>query len=1104
MYTFMLIVLYFSTECIVQSQSEIYSLNYIYTALSKPVELPGIHEFTAMGLLNDKQIDYYDSVDKKKIPKQDWMREKLPADYWEKGTQSRKSKEQWFKVNINILMDRMGHNNTDVHVLQWKHGCEIDKQPDGTLKFIKGTDQYSYDGDDFLAFDFATMQWVAPVDQALPTKRKWDGVQILNQYTKGYLEKECVDWLSKFMEYGDKELSSTDPPPNISVFAKKATPAGNVRLTCMATGFYPKDVIIHIKKNGVQLTEDDGVQSDGVLPNNDDTYQIRISVQIPEADKEMYECSVSHTTLNESIVKKWGAGKSGALPPPGIQTPLNGNGNGATNSNMTTTPMTMDGASGISSDSGKYEDGSSNSSDSGQGSQKEKSSDGASEEEVKTPMLPNGKIYSLNYIYTALSKPVELPGIHEFTAMGLLNDKQIDYYDSVDKKKIPKQDWMREKLPADYWEKGTQSRKSKEQWFKVNINILMDRMGHNNTDVHVLQWKHGCEIDKQPDGTLKFIKGTDQYSYDGDDFLAFDFATMQWVASVVQAVPTKRKWDGVQILNQYTKGYLEKECVDWLSKFMEYGDKELSSTDPPPNISVFAKKATPAGNVRLTCMATGFYPKDVIIHIKKNGVQLTEDDGVQSDGVLPNNDDTYQIRISVQIPEADKEMYECSVSHTTLNESIVKKWGAGNSGALPPPGIQTPLNGNGNGATNSNMTTTPMTMDGASGISSDSGKYEDGSSNSSDSGQGSQKEKSSDGASEEEVKTPMLPNGKIYSLNYIYTALSKPVELPGIHEFTAMGLLNDKQIDYYDSVDKKKIPKQDWMREKLPADYWEKGTQSRKSKEQWFKVNINILMDRMGHNNTDVHVLQWKHGCEIDKQPDGTLKFIKGTDQYSYDGDDFLAFDFATMQWVASVVQAVPTKRKWDGVQILNQYTKGYLEKECVDWLSKFMEYGDKELSSTDPPPNISVFAKKATPAGNVRLTCMATGFYPKDVIIHIKKNGVQLTEDDGVQSDGVLPNNDDTYQIRISVQIPEADKEMYECSVSHTTLNESIVKKWGAGNSGALPPPGIQTPLNGNGNGATNSNMTTTPSHGSQKARSSDGASEEEVKMPMLLNGSG
>ncbi|XP_029587655.1 major histocompatibility complex class I-related gene protein-like [Salmo trutta] len=296
-------VLCFSLECICQSDT--YSLSYIYTALSKPVDLPGIHEFTAMGLMNNKQIDYYDSVSKKKIPKQDWIREKLPADYWEKGTQSRKSKEQWFKVNVDILMKRMRHNNTDVHVLQWKVGCEIDQQSDGTLKFIKGIDQYSYDGDDFLAFDDVTMQWVAPVDQALPTKRKWDGVQILNQYTKGYLEKECVDWLSKFMEYEDKEFSWADSPPKVYAFAKKAKTAGHVQLTCMATGFYPKDVVMHIKKNEVLLTKHDGVQSAGVLPNDDETFQIRMSVQIPEADKETYECYVHHRALKEPIVVKW-------------------------------------------------------------------------------------------------------------------------------------------------------------------------------------------------------------------------------------------------------------------------------------------------------------------------------------------------------------------------------------------------------------------------------------------------------------------------------------------------------------------------------------------------------------------------------------------------------------------------------------------------------------------------------------------------------------------------------------------------------------------------------------------------------------------------------
>ncbi|RXN13004.1 H-2 class I histocompatibility Q10 alpha chain-like protein [Labeo rohita] len=92
--------------------AEKHSLYYIYMALSKPVDLPGIYQFTAMGLLDDRQIDYYNSKDQRKIPKQDWIKEKMQQDYWEKSTQSRKSKEQWFNVNIDILMKRMGHNES--------------------------------------------------------------------------------------------------------------------------------------------------------------------------------------------------------------------------------------------------------------------------------------------------------------------------------------------------------------------------------------------------------------------------------------------------------------------------------------------------------------------------------------------------------------------------------------------------------------------------------------------------------------------------------------------------------------------------------------------------------------------------------------------------------------------------------------------------------------------------------------------------------------------------------------------------------------------------------------------------------------------------------
>uniref|UniRef100_A0A3B1J5E1 MHC class I-like antigen recognition-like domain-containing protein n=1 Tax=Astyanax mexicanus TaxID=7994 RepID=A0A3B1J5E1_ASTMX len=77
--------------------------------------------------MDDREIDYYNSKEQKKIPKQSWMMEKMQEDYWEKGTQSRKSKEQWFKVNVEILMKRMNHSNQDLHVLQWRHGCEIDE-----------------------------------------------------------------------------------------------------------------------------------------------------------------------------------------------------------------------------------------------------------------------------------------------------------------------------------------------------------------------------------------------------------------------------------------------------------------------------------------------------------------------------------------------------------------------------------------------------------------------------------------------------------------------------------------------------------------------------------------------------------------------------------------------------------------------------------------------------------------------------------------------------------------------------------------------------------------------------------------------------------------
>ncbi|XP_073691999.1 H-2 class I histocompatibility antigen, Q10 alpha chain-like [Garra rufa] len=282
--------------------AEKHSLYYIYTGLSKPVDLPGIYQFTAMGLLDDRQIDYYNSEEQKKIPKQTWMKEKMQEDYWEKGTQKRKRKEQWFDVNIDILMKRMGLSESDLHVLQWRHGCEVEQQGD-EVKFYKGISEYGFDGENFLSFDDRDSQWVAPVDAALPTKRKWDNVPILNQYTKGYLEKECVDWLSKFREYGDEELRNGNSP-DVHVFARKPTKS-KLKLTCMSTGFYPKDVMMTIRKYHTSLPEYE-VESTGIRPNHDGSYQIRKSVEINEDEEAKYDCFVTHKSIKEPVIVKWG------------------------------------------------------------------------------------------------------------------------------------------------------------------------------------------------------------------------------------------------------------------------------------------------------------------------------------------------------------------------------------------------------------------------------------------------------------------------------------------------------------------------------------------------------------------------------------------------------------------------------------------------------------------------------------------------------------------------------------------------------------------------------------------------------------------------------
>ncbi|XP_032364981.1 RLA class I histocompatibility antigen, alpha chain 11/11 [Etheostoma spectabile] len=163
---------------------------------------------------------------------------------------------------------------------------------------------YSYDGNDFLSFDDSNSVWVAPTDAAVQTKRKWDEVQVLKEYTKGYLENECIDWLEKFVNYGQKQLQQAIPP-KVHLFTRNTKVDANIRLTCLATGFLPKEITLRMKRNGRILTRQDGVESSGVRPNGDGTFQRRDGVEILRSDLSTYTCEVIHQASNLHVEEEW-------------------------------------------------------------------------------------------------------------------------------------------------------------------------------------------------------------------------------------------------------------------------------------------------------------------------------------------------------------------------------------------------------------------------------------------------------------------------------------------------------------------------------------------------------------------------------------------------------------------------------------------------------------------------------------------------------------------------------------------------------------------------------------------------------------------------------
>ncbi|XP_063072757.1 class I histocompatibility antigen, F10 alpha chain-like [Engraulis encrasicolus] len=283
-----------------------HSLQYLYTASSGIPDLP---EYISVGEVDGLVISYYDSSIGKEVPKQDWMAENLDEQYWTNETKLGLFNQEIFKENINILKQRFDQTE-GAAVFQKTYGCQWDDETNVTDAF----EAFGYNGEDFMSLDPKTMTWTSPIPQAANTVYKWNRMESYMPHRKAYFQKDCVDWLKKYVNFTGnhmgKETEQQDIRPQVSLISHQRAPK-HFDVVCLATGFYPKEVNITWKKDGEEMMQGD-VNISATLPNGDGTFQKRCVLTIsPEERKtHQYSCEVQHNN-GEPIVVFYKDGERG-------------------------------------------------------------------------------------------------------------------------------------------------------------------------------------------------------------------------------------------------------------------------------------------------------------------------------------------------------------------------------------------------------------------------------------------------------------------------------------------------------------------------------------------------------------------------------------------------------------------------------------------------------------------------------------------------------------------------------------------------------------------------------------------------------------------------
>nr|XP_034961010.1 uncharacterized protein LOC118080190 [Zootoca vivipara] len=678
--------------------------------------------------------------------------------------------------------------------------------------------------------------------------------------------------------------------------------------------------------------------------------------------------------------------------------------------------------------------------------------------------------HSLRYFFTAVSEPGQ--GLPQFITVGYVDDQQFVQYDSDTKKALPHVPWIRKAKKQDpyYWEKSMQHFQGAEDVLGLNLETLQYRFNQSE-GFYSLQEMLGCDLSS--DGRKG---GYWQFGYDGRDFIAFDKETLTWTAANAQAQVTKEKWDPIKEQNQYRKAYLEEECIEWLQRYLDYGKETLLRTEAP--VVKVTRKADYDSQETLVCQIHGFYPKEIDANWVKDGEVWQE--GTLRGLVAPNSDGTYYrvshiIRHRLMFISLKKIslwlifggcLFYCYYKYVNLGLIVGAILGV----LIAIQLVSVIIFFIRRNQSEKLAYKAALTSDQGSDSSTRGLQFMRLVAWSPQPSRRSDPLRGRERVSEQrrEKDAAIVRGGKrsfvwgeimgvllrwpplilwaaahlllldcagstSHSLRYFGTALSEPDQ--GLPQFIAVGYVDDQQFVQYDSDTKKMLPRVPWIRkvEKEDPQYWDRNTQNAQGDEHRYREDLEIERNRYNQSG-GIHTYQMMLGCEL--MSDGRKR---GYRQYSYDGRDFIALDMETLTWTAADTEAQVIKRKWDAELAQNQYLKAYLEEECIEWLQRYLDYGNETLLRTEAP--VVKVTRKADYDSQETLVCQVHGFYPKEIDANWVKDGEVWQE--GTSRGLVAPNSDGTYYVLLSVKIDPEERDRFRCRVEHDSLEKPLDVAW-------------------------------------------------------------